>query len=187
MAAALAETEPAPLLQVNDAEPLPRVAVAAAFEFADSFAVERAAESVTVVTHPAAAVLDAARIFAACIACAVQGEPASALPEPPPSQVALRDVSGGATALGTLQRIVSAVRETETFKDAVLLVVNAGGNADVAGAAAGALAGALYGADGIPERWLAALVDRQDIEICADRLLMAALKRMIADPVDRTA
>jgi hypothetical protein len=30
-------------------------------------------------------------------------------------------------------------------------------------------------------------VDRQDIEICADRLLMAALERMIADPVDRTA
>ena len=43
---------------------------------------------------------------------------------------------------------------TDSFEEAVVEVVNLGGDADSAGAIVGALAGAHYGADSIPERWL---------------------------------
>ena len=54
---------------------------------------------------------------------------------------------------------------TDSFEEAVIDVVNLGGDADSAGAILGALAGAYYGADAIPERWLARLQNREAIEV----------------------
>jgi ADP-ribosyl-[dinitrogen reductase] hydrolase len=82
-------------------------------------------------------------------------------------------------ALGMLRLVYGALSVGESFKESVLAAVNAGLASDVAGAATGALAGAIHGAAAIPGHWLAALIDRDLIEQCADRLLVAALLRLM--------
>ena len=59
---------------------------------------------------------------------------------------------------------------TESFEDALIEVVNLGGDADTAGAILGAIAGAYYGEAGIPRRWLDRLRNRAGIEAVADAL-----------------
>lgn len=53
---------------------------------------------------------------------------------------------------------------TESFEEAILDVVNLGGDADTAGAILGAMAGAHYGEDAIPARLLLGLHNRDAIE-----------------------
>ncbi len=53
---------------------------------------------------------------------------------------------------------------TDSFEEALIEVVNLGGDADSTGAILGALAGAHYGAKAIPDRWLAGLQNREGIE-----------------------
>jgi ADP-ribosyl-[dinitrogen reductase] hydrolase len=57
----------------------------------------------------------------------------------------------------TLESAVWGLRTTDSFEEAVVQVVNLGGDADTAGAVAGALAGAAYGLEAIPDRWRRAL------------------------------
>lgn len=52
---------------------------------------------------------------------------------------------------------MDAIRDTDSFEDAVIKAVNLGGDADTIGAITGGLAGALYGAKQIPQRWIDAL------------------------------
>ncbi len=61
-----------------------------------------------------------------------------------------RDVS----AVGAVPAAISAFLLSNNFADAVIIAVNAGGDADTTGAMAGAIAGAYYGVDGIPKDWL---------------------------------
>jgi ADP-ribosylglycohydrolase len=60
---------------------------------------------------------------------------------------------------------------TDSFEDALIDVVNLGGDADTAGAVLGAMAGAHYGVEAIPSRWLDGLQNRQGIEARADALV----------------
>jgi ADP-ribosylglycohydrolase len=53
---------------------------------------------------------------------------------------------------------------TDSFEDALIDVVNLGGDADTAGAILGAMAGAHYGKSAIPERWLRGLCNREGVE-----------------------
>jgi ADP-ribosyl-[dinitrogen reductase] hydrolase len=53
---------------------------------------------------------------------------------------------------------------TDGFEEALVDVVNLGGDADTAGAILGAMAGAYYGVESIPERWLDGLQNREGIE-----------------------
>jgi ADP-ribosylglycohydrolase len=59
---------------------------------------------------------------------------------------------------------------TEGFEEALIEVVNLGGDTDSAGAILGALAGAYYGVDAIPARWLTALQNRDGIDLRARAL-----------------
>ena len=68
---------------------------------------------------------------------------------------------------------------TDSFEEAIVEVVNLGGDADTAGAILGAMAGAHYGVDAIPERWLSRLVNREAIEARAQ-----ALANRSADGID---
>ncbi len=49
---------------------------------------------------------------------------------------------------------MNAIRDTDSFEDALVVAVNMGGDADTIGAITGGLAGAIYGANGIPLRWV---------------------------------
>ncbi len=57
----------------------------------------------------------------------------------------------------TLESALWGLLTTGSFEEALVQVVNLGGDADSAGAVAGALAGAAYGLGAIPARWRAAL------------------------------
>lgn len=56
---------------------------------------------------------------------------------------------------------------TDGFEEAIIEIVNLGGDADTTGAILGALAGARYGVDAIPGRWLDGLQNREGIEVRA--------------------
>ena len=75
---------------------------------------------------------------------------------------------------------------TDNFEDALIEVVNLGGDADSAGAILGALAGAHYGVEAIPDRWLAGLQNRDGIDARARALITrSAATHEIPDLVDR--
>lgn len=59
---------------------------------------------------------------------------------------------------------------TESFEEALVEVVNLGGDADSAGAILGAMAGAHYGVDQIPDRWFQRLQNRDGIDLRARAL-----------------
>ncbi|HUY62152.1 MAG TPA: ADP-ribosylglycohydrolase family protein [Candidatus Dormibacteraeota bacterium] len=63
----------------------------------------------------------------------------------------------GYDAAGTLAAAVTALRWTATLEEAVVLVVDRGGNSDTAGALVGGLAGLAFGAAAVPPAWRAAL------------------------------
>jgi ADP-ribosylglycohydrolase len=60
---------------------------------------------------------------------------------------------------------------TDSFEEAIVEVINLGGDADSAGAVLGALAGAHHGIAAIPERWLQGLQNREAIDLRARALL----------------
>ncbi len=53
----------------------------------------------------------------------------------------------------TLQAVLQAFSETNSFEECLVNVVNRGGDADTTGAIAGMIAGALYGLESLPQRW----------------------------------
>jgi len=57
----------------------------------------------------------------------------------------------------TMQAVLQALLETDSFEKCLVDVTNRGGDADTTGAIAGMLAGALYGLESLPPRWLKAL------------------------------
>ena len=56
---------------------------------------------------------------------------------------------------------------TDTAEDAIVTAVNRGGDTDTIGAIAGAVAGARFGASALPERWLATIDERDELESLA--------------------
>jgi ADP-ribosyl-[dinitrogen reductase] hydrolase len=80
------------------------------------------------------------------------------------------EIQSSAFVLDTLCAAVWAVLRTASFEDALVLVVNLGGDADTVAAVAGALAGAAHGESGIPRRWLEALCVYDRVVAVADRL-----------------
>lgn len=75
-----------------------------------------------------------------------------------------------AYVIATLFAAYSAFRSTASFEEALVAVVNLGGDSDTTGAVTGALAGAFYGLREIPPRWLAVLQPRQRLEDLASTL-----------------
>ncbi len=64
--------------------------------------------------------------------------------------------------------------EASSFREAVIAAVNLGGDADTIGAITGGLAGARWGHEAIPESWLSALQDREELIDLARRLWSAS-------------
>jgi hypothetical protein len=191
-----------------DGEPLPRVAIAAAFWFADRrFALHKGAEMAQL-THSGMRTVEAARIYASWVVGALEGQAGERLLSAHNEDVSAERVlsdpaiarvrAGGWSAADEI--IVEGARQGDafsvlrvtyascllgkTFKETILAVVNAGGHSDVTGATVGALAGACYGASALPEKWLAVLRDREAIEARADRLLVSSLTMMLEETAD---
>lgn len=80
------------------------------------------------------------------------------------------DVRATGYVVHTLEAALWSFARTTNFRDAVLMAVNLGDDADTTGAVCGQIAGAFYGADGIPVRWLELLAKRELITNLATRL-----------------
>ena len=68
-------------------------------------------------------------------------------------------VSSSGYVIDTLHAALWCVKQTDNFKDAILLAVNLGDDADTVGAVTGQIAGAYYGLAGIPDNWKIKLYD----------------------------
>ncbi|MGL6074812.1 MAG: ADP-ribosylglycohydrolase family protein [Fimbriiglobus sp.] len=79
-------------------------------------------------------------------------------------------ISSSGFVIHCLEAAVWCFARTSSFREAVLMAVNLGDDADTTGAVCGQLAGAFYGEEGIPPEWLAKLVMADDIRSLADRL-----------------
>lgn len=79
-------------------------------------------------------------------------------------------ISGSGYVIDCLEASAWCLLQTGDFREAVLLAVNLGNDADTTGAVCGQLAGALYGEEGIPPEWLSRLVMCGEIREMAGRL-----------------
>lgn len=79
-------------------------------------------------------------------------------------------VDSSGYVLHTLEAALWAFHATDNFRDALLLAVNLGGDADTVGAVCGQLAGAFYGYEGIPEEWRVGLYHEKEMVTVAERL-----------------
>jgi ADP-ribosyl-[dinitrogen reductase] hydrolase len=88
----------------------------------------------------------------------------------------------------TLQAVLQAFFDTDSFEGCLVDVVNRGGDADTTGAIAGMIAGSMYGLDAIPRHWLAAL-DRDVYRRCTEQAvaLLALSPRSGAESSFQTA
>lgn len=76
----------------------------------------------------------------------------------------------------SLAAAVWSVARTTSFRDAVLLAANLGGDADTIAAITGQLAGALYGARAIPQKWRSLLGWNERLTQTAKTLITAGIQ-----------
>ena len=80
------------------------------------------------------------------------------------------EIKGTGYVIAGLEASAWCFWQTDTFRDAVLMAVNLGDDADTTGAVCGQIAGAVYGEQGIPPGWLAKRLICDEIRELADRL-----------------
>ena len=81
------------------------------------------------------------------------------------------EVDNSGWVVSTLHAALWAFEITSTFEDGMIASVNLGGDSDSIGAVYGQIAGAYYGYDAIPERWLATVKDRMEINLLIENLI----------------
>ena len=78
--------------------------------------------------------------------------------------VDVEDIKSTGYVVDTIEAAVWGLITTDSFKDALLKIVNLGGDTDSIAAVAGGLAGLYYGYDAIPAEWLDVIQRREWIE-----------------------
>jgi ADP-ribosyl-[dinitrogen reductase] hydrolase len=136
-------------------------------------------------THGATEAVDACEALATVLASLIEGKPlrdvlsASYGPFCPSVQAVMNGsyrskarstIRSSGYVIHTLEASLWSVSETTTFRDAVLLAVNLGDDADTVGAVTGQIAGSAYGMSNIPEEWIKRVAWNTDL-IDACRLL----------------
>ena len=81
------------------------------------------------------------------------------------------EINSSGYVVDCLEAALWAFWHTADFREAILMAVNLGGDADTAAAVCGQLAGAYYGYDAIPAHWLSALYRQSDIQHIAIQLI----------------
>lgn len=80
------------------------------------------------------------------------------------------EIESSGYVIHTLQAALWAVANSSSFKEAVLLAVNLGNDADTVGAVTGQIAGALYGLKDIPQEWVDVLYKKNELLELAEKL-----------------
>ena len=86
------------------------------------------------------------------------------------NDIGYADLDPTGLAIQTVQAAYWLLLNAIDFEEGLVRAVNLGGDAGTMGAVAGALLGARFGEQAIPERWLASLQMRKELEGLADRL-----------------
>lgn len=86
------------------------------------------------------------------------------------------DTNNGGYTVDSIESALSGFYLSENFEDGLVAVVNKGNDADTVGAIAGALMGAFYGYKAIPDRWLDALVNTDQLLDISEKLFTRRLK-----------
>lgn len=82
------------------------------------------------------------------------------------------EIRGRGYVVKSLEAVLWAFYNSESFKEGLLLAVNLGEDADTTGAIYGQLAGAYYGRSGIPDQWLNNLAHKELIESMVQGLIL---------------
>lgn len=82
----------------------------------------------------------------------------------------IRKLGNGIEAFNSVPTAIFSFLAQGTFEASLIYAVSLGGDTDTIAAMCGAIAGARYGLEGIPERWLAKLENREYIEKLAKEL-----------------
>ena len=80
------------------------------------------------------------------------------------------EICGSGYVVYSLEAALWSFNQTQSFREAILMAVNLGNDADTTASVCGQVAGAFYGASGIPDDWLKTLCMRGIIESLADCL-----------------
>ncbi len=81
-----------------------------------------------------------------------------------------KDIRGSGYVVESLEAALWCFANSDSFKDALILAINLGDDADTTGAVCGQIASAYYGLQGIPHEWSSAIVYRNEIQELADDL-----------------
>lgn len=82
------------------------------------------------------------------------------------------DLNGSGYVISTLETALWCFNNTESFREAILMTVNVGDDADTTAAVCGQIAGAYYGYQAIPKEWRNALYMEKEIEVMVEQLLV---------------
>ncbi len=80
------------------------------------------------------------------------------------------EITGSGYVIESLETALWCFRNSNSFKESILLATNVGNDADTTAAICGQIAGAYYGSKSIPEDWLNSLTMNQDISKMAQQL-----------------
>ena len=144
-------------------------------------------------THGTAECVDSSKLFGAILLAALSGGSKSEvltdhgisseeIASPSVLEIAngaylsksIDEIFGSGYVIQSLEAALWCFNASSTFREAILLAVNLGDDADTTAAICGQVAGAFYGAKAIPTEWLERLVMCNEITELADQL---ALKR----------
>jgi ADP-ribosylglycohydrolase len=81
----------------------------------------------------------------------------------------VRDWDNG-LVIKSLEAALWAFDRAWSFREAILMAVNLGDDADITGAICGQLAGAFYGAEGLPKKWCAVLYQSERLRKYSEAL-----------------
>ncbi len=87
-----------------------------------------------------------------------------------PTTLSAGEAHNGGYVVDALQAGLYYALDAETAEDAIVRAVNAGNDADTVGAITGAIAGARFGAGALPQEWLAAIDESQELRRLAGKL-----------------
>ncbi|MDH5178304.1 MAG: ADP-ribosylglycohydrolase family protein [Gammaproteobacteria bacterium] len=141
-------------------------------------------------THGCDEAVESCRLFAVQLALAMQGKDKTTILtghgyNSPAEKVerigrgeyldkGYNQLSGSGYVINTLETALWCFAHTNNFRDAILMTVNVGDDADTTAAVCGQIAGAFYGYEGIPAEWRAALYMEKEITEQAGKLLEIA-------------
>ena len=80
------------------------------------------------------------------------------------------EIESSGYVLHSLEASLWCFLNWNTYEETVLKAVNLGGDTDTTAATTGGLAGIYYGMDSIPQKWIAALARKNDIDNLCERL-----------------